>query len=84
LPELALDQGRHVLEKPNLVQAQVAGPNIQHAQGAHAASTHEQGASRIKARSRPSANLRIIRKTIVSKGVGDQEQLTRRNGMRAE
>jgi hypothetical protein len=31
LLELALDQGRHILEKRNLVQAEVAGPNIQHA-----------------------------------------------------
>ena len=84
LLELTLDQSRHVPEKPNLVEAQVAGPNIQYAQGAHAASTHEQRASRIEARPRPPANFRIVGKAIVSKGIGDQEELTSRDGMRAE
>ena len=84
LLELTLNQARHVLEKPNLVQAEMAGSNVEHAQGAHAASTHEQRASRIEARPRPSANFRIVSKAIVSKGIGNQEQLTSRDGMCAE
>ena len=82
--ELTLDQSRHILEEPNLVQAEVAGSNVQYAQGADAASTHEQWASRIEARPRPSANFWIVGKAIVSKGIGDQEQFTSRDGMRAE
>jgi len=62
----------------------MAGSNVEHAQGAHAASTHEQRTSRIKARPRPSANFRVVGKAIVSKGIGNQEQLTSRDGMCAE
>jgi hypothetical protein len=84
LLELTFDQSSHVLEKPNLLRAEMAGSNVQHAQGAHAASAHEQRASGIEARPRPSANFWIVGKAIVSKGVGDEEQLTSRDSMRAE
>jgi len=82
--ELTLHQSRHVLEKSNLVHAEVAGSNVQYAQGAHAAPAHEQRASGIEARPRPSANFRIVGKAIVSKGIGDQKQLTSRDRMRAK
>ena len=82
--ELTFDQNRHVLEKPDLLQAEMARSNVQHAQGAHAASAHEQRASGIEARPRPTANLWIVGKAVVGKGIGHQEQLASRDGMRAK
>ena len=84
LLKLTFDQHRHVLEKSDLLQAEMARSNVQHAQGAHTASAHEQRASGIEARPRPSANLWIVGKAVVGESIGHQEQLASRNGMRAK
>ena len=84
LQELMLDQGCHVLEEANLLQAELAGPNIQHTQGTDAALTDEQRAARVKSDTRTSRNLRIVCKTIVSKYIRDHEELPSGDGVRTE